>query len=53
MKLAHAGMGISKADYAAFMQCLSLTLDKFQLPELERGELVAFALSLEQEIAEA
>ena len=53
MKLAHAGMGISKADYAAFMRCLSVTLDKFQLPELERGELVAFALSLEQEIAEA
>jgi hemoglobin len=53
MKLAHAGMGISKADYAAFMQCLSLTLDKFQLPELERGEVVSFALSLEPEIAEA
>ena len=53
MKLAHAGMGISKADYAAFMQCLSLTLDKFQLPEIERGEAVSFALSLEPEIAEA
>jgi len=53
MKLAHEGMGISKADYAAFMRCLSLTLDKFQLPEPERGEVVAFTLSLEQEIAEA
>ena len=53
MKLAHKGMGISKADYAAFMRCLSLTLDKFQLPEPERGEVVAFTLSLEQEIAEA
>jgi len=53
MKLAHKGMGISKADYAAFMRCLSVTLDKFQLPEPERGEVVAFALSLEQEIAEA
>ena len=53
MKLAHEGMGISKADYAAFMRCLSLTLDKFQLPEPERGEVVAFTISLEQEIAEA
>ena len=46
MKLAHTGMGISKADYAAFMHCLSLSLDKFQVPEPERGEVVAFALSL-------
>ena len=53
MKLAHAGMGISKADYAAFMLCLSLTLDKFQLPDPERGEVVSFALSLEPEIVEA
>ena len=53
MRVSHAGMGISKTDYAAFMQCLSLTLDKFQLPEIERGEAVSFALSLEPEIAEA
>ena len=53
MKLAHTGMGIDKADYAAFMRCLSLSLDKFQVPEPERGEVVAFALSLEPEIAEA
>ena len=53
MKLAHAGMGISKADYAAFMQCLSLTLDKFKLPELERSEVVSFALGLEPEIGDA
>jgi hemoglobin len=53
MTLAHKGMGISKADYAAFMRCLSVTLDKFQVPEPERGEVVAFAMSLEPEIAEA
>jgi len=53
MKLAHTGMGINKADYAAFMRCLSLYLDKFQVAEPERGEVVAFALSLEPEIAEA
>ena len=53
MKLAHKGMGISKADYAAFMRCLSASLDTFEVPEPERGEVVAFALSLEPEIAEA
>jgi len=53
MKLAHKGMGISEADYAAFMRCLSVTLDTFEVPEPERGEVVAFALSLEPEIAEA
>jgi len=53
MKLAHKGMGISGADYAAFMRCLSVTLDTFEVPEPERSEVVAFALSLEPEIAEA
>jgi hemoglobin len=51
MKLAHNG--ISGADYAAFMRCLSVTLDTFEVPEPERGEVVAFARSLEPEIAEA
>jgi len=53
MKLAHKGMGISKADYAAFMRCLSASLNTFEVPEPERGEVVALALSLEPEIAEA
>ena len=53
MKLAHTGVGISKADYAAFMRCLSVTLDTFKVPEPERGEVVAFSLSLEPEITEA
>ena len=53
MKLAHKGMSISKADYAAFMRCLSVSLDTFEVPNRERGEVVAFALGLEPEIAEA
>ena len=53
MKLVHTGMGISNADYAAFLRCLSVTLDTFKVPEPERGEVVAFALSLEPEIGEA
>src|SRR5215831_7033155 len=53
MKLAHKGMGITRDDYAAFMRCLSVTLDTFEVPEPERSEVVAFANSLEPEITEA
>src|SRR2546427_7046115 len=53
MKLAHAGMGISRADYAAFMRCLSVTLDTFEVLEPERSEVVAFATSLQPQIVEA
>ena len=53
MRVSHAGMGISKTDYAAFMRCLSVTLDTFKVPEPQRGEVVTFALGLEPEIAEA
>src|SRR6516162_5134867 len=53
MKVSHAGMGINKADYAAFMRCLSLSLDKFQVPEPERSEVMAFTTGLEPEIVEA
>jgi hemoglobin len=53
MKLSHKGMGITKADYAAFMRCLALTLNTFEVPEAERSEVVAFATSLESDIVEA
>ena len=53
MKKAHTGMGITPADYAAFQRCLSATLDAFNVPEPERGEVVAFISSLEPQIVEA
>ena len=52
MKLSHKGMGITKDDYAAFMRCLSATLDAFEVPEPERGEVVTFITSLETDIVE-
>jgi hemoglobin len=52
MKLAHQGMGITVEDYAAFMRCLSATLARFEVPEPERGEVVAFVTSLEAQIVE-
>ena len=53
MKMSHKGMGITKADYAAFMRCLSDTLNTFEVLEPERSEVVTFATSLEPEIVEA
>src|SRR5215469_3309547 len=53
MRMSHQGMGITKADYEAFMRCLSVTLDTFEVPEPERSEDVAFATSVEPEIVEA
>jgi hemoglobin len=53
MKMSHKGMGITKADYAAFICCLADTLNTFEVPEGERSEVVAFVTSLEPEIVEA
>jgi hemoglobin len=53
MKMSHKGMGITKADYAAFMRCLAVSLDTFEVPDPERSEVAAFVTSLEPEIVEA
>jgi hemoglobin len=53
MRMSHKGMGITKADNAAFMRCLAVSLDKFNVSEPERSEVVAFATGLEPEIVEA
>jgi len=45
-------MGITRADYEAFMRCLSLTLDTFKVPEPERSEVLAFTTSLAPQIVE-
>jgi hemoglobin len=50
MKASHTGMGITKGDYAAFMRCLAVSLDTFNVSEPERSEVVAFVTSLEPEI---
>ena len=53
MKTAHAGMGISEADWAAAEKALVATLDKFKVPEKEKGEVVAAIQSLKKDIVEA
>ena len=53
MRMSHKGMGITKADYAAFMRCLDTTMGTFEVREPERSEVAAFVTSLEPEIVEA
>ncbi len=40
MKTAHAGMGITSADFNAFVDDLVAALDKFKVGENEKGELL-------------
>ena len=40
MKTVHAGMGISNAHFDAPVEGLVATLDKFKVPEKEKGELL-------------
>jgi hemoglobin len=41
MKTAHAGMGVTNADFDALVGDLVKTLDKFKVPDKEKGELLA------------
>lgn len=40
MKSAHAGMGITDAQFNALVEDLIKTLDKFRVPEKDKGELL-------------
>ena len=40
MKTAHAGMGVTNADLDALVGDLVKSLDKFKVPDKEKGELL-------------
>jgi len=40
MKSVHAGMGITDAQFNALVEDLVKSLDKFKVPEKEKGELL-------------
>lgn len=52
MSLTHRGMGISETDWASFKSHLKATLDAFEVPEQERGEVLAFIESTKSDIVE-
>ena len=45
MATSHKGMGISARDWELFLGHLHATLDRFQVPEQERREVLAFVES--------
>ena len=52
MKMSHAGLGITNADWDAAAKHLVASLDKFKVPEKEKGEILAFVTSLKKDIVE-
>lgn len=53
MKASHAGMGITEAHWNAAASHLVATLDKFKVPEKEKGEVLALVSSLKAQIVDA
>lgn len=52
MRSAHAGMGITRQDYAALIRSLTATLDGFKVDEPARGGVLEFVASLESQIVD-
>ena len=52
MVLTHRGMRISDSDWTVFLGHAAATLAKFQVPEAEQRDVVAFVQSLKKEIVE-
>ena len=52
MKTSHAGLGITSAEWDAAAKHLIASLDKFKVPEKEKGEVHAFVGSLKKDIVE-
>ncbi|GHB28760.1 hypothetical protein GCM10007094_16670 [Pseudovibrio japonicus] len=50
MVTSHTGMGITEADWEAFLTHLKATLNAFNLPEAEFNDTVGFVTSLKNEI---
>jgi hemoglobin len=52
MKTAHAGLGITESDWDTAVKLLVASLDKFNVPEREKNDLLAAASSLKTDIVE-
>lgn len=52
MKVSHKGMGVTAADWNAFIGHLEATLDSFNLPAAERADVLGFIDSTRADIVE-
>ena len=53
MKLSHQGMNISESDWSNFLQHAGATMEALQVPEQECDDVVAFVLSLKEDLVES
>ena len=53
MKLTHVGMKISESDWSALLGHAGDTMAALNIPQQERDDVVAFVLSLKDDIVEA
>jgi hemoglobin len=52
MKAAHAGSGITEANWTSFVSHAGASLDKFKVPAREKAEVVALLATLKADIVE-
>jgi hemoglobin len=52
MKTSHHGLNITDADWDVAAKHLVASLDKFKVPEKEKGEVLAFVTNLKKDIVE-
>jgi hemoglobin len=53
MKTSHKGMKINESDWSIFLQHAGATMDALRVPGRESDDVVAFVLSLKEDIVEA
>ena len=53
MRTAHSGMGVNDAHFNALVEDLVKTLDKFKVPEREKGELLGLLAPMKRDIVTA
>jgi len=51
-KTSHKGMGVNEKDWSIFINHLKATLDKFQVPDQERSDVLGFIESTKVDIVE-
>jgi hemoglobin len=52
MKISHKGMKIGESDWSIFLECAGGTMKALQVPQQECDDVVAFVLSLKDDIVE-
>lgn len=52
MKTTHGGLGITEADWDTAVKHLTASIEKFKVPNREKGELLAFVATLKKDIVE-